>query len=94
MPGKRVQLDEETWSVLRLLARDRMASFQELADEAFADLLNKHGRAADLRGQLKKSAAGVDQSIRKPSRVPEKRGGDDPAIIAPGPSGRRPRGQR
>lgn len=57
MPGKRVQIDEETWSALRLLARDRMASFQELADEAFRDLLAKHGRAADLRTQLKKSAA-------------------------------------
>ena len=37
MPGKRVQIDDETWHVLDLLARDRMATFQELADEAFAD---------------------------------------------------------
>lgn len=57
MPGKRVQIDEETWAALRLLASDRMATFQELAEEAFADLLTKHGRAADLRTQLKKSAA-------------------------------------
>lgn len=57
MPGKRVQFDEETLNALRLLAQDRMASFQELADEAFGDLLAKHGRAADLRSQLKKSAA-------------------------------------
>lgn len=57
MPGKRVQIDDETWSALRLLAQDRMATFQELAEEAFRDLLAKHGRAADLRTQLKKSAA-------------------------------------
>lgn len=57
MPGKRVQIDDETWSALRLLAQDRMATFQELAEEAFRDLLDKHGRAADLRTQLKKSAA-------------------------------------
>ncbi len=57
MPGKRVQIDEETWAALRLLASDRMATFQELAEEAFGDLLTKHGRAADLRTQLRKSAA-------------------------------------
>jgi len=39
MPGKRVQFDQETWNALDLLARDRMQDFQELADEAFADLL-------------------------------------------------------
>ena len=39
MPGKRVQFDDETWHALDLLARDRMQDFQELADEAFRDLL-------------------------------------------------------
>jgi hypothetical protein len=39
MPGKRVNIDDETWMALDLLARDRMATFQELADEALADLL-------------------------------------------------------
>jgi hypothetical protein len=27
MPGKRVQLDDETWNALDLLAKDRMAMF-------------------------------------------------------------------
>ena len=49
MPGKRVQFDAETWAALDLLARDRMMDFQELADEAFRDLLRKHGRPTDLR---------------------------------------------
>ena len=56
MPGKRVQIDDENWSQLRLLALDRMMTFQEVADEAFADLLKKHGRPVDLRAALRKSA--------------------------------------
>jgi hypothetical protein len=55
MPGKRVQFDEETWEALDLLAKDRMADFQELADEAFRDLLAKHGRPLGLKDQLKLS---------------------------------------
>ncbi len=57
MPGKRVQLDDETWDALRLLASDRMGDFQDLADEAFRDLLAKHGRAVGLKSQLMRSAA-------------------------------------
>ena len=56
MPGKRVNVDEETWVVLDLLARDKMATFQELADEAFADLLKKHGRPVGLKAALRQSA--------------------------------------
>jgi hypothetical protein len=56
MPAKRVQFDAETWQALDLLARDRMATFQELADEAFADLLRKHGRPTDLKTALRRSA--------------------------------------
>ena len=50
-----MQIDEETWAALRLLASDRKATFQELTEEAFRDLLTKHGRAAELRTQLKKA---------------------------------------
>ncbi len=56
MPGKRVQIDNDSWAALDLLARERMMTFQELADEAFADLLKKHGRPVDLRAALHKSA--------------------------------------
>ena len=56
MPGKRVQLDDETWQALDLLAHERMADFQELADEAFRDLLRKHGRPTDLKSALRQSA--------------------------------------
>jgi uncharacterized protein with von Willebrand factor type A (vWA) domain len=56
MPGKRIHIDDENWTALRLMARDRMMTFQELADEAFADLLKKHGVPIDLRAALRKSA--------------------------------------
>jgi hypothetical protein len=56
MPGKRIQFDDETWAALDLLARDRMMTFQELADEAFRDVLRKHNRPAGLREALRKSA--------------------------------------
>ncbi len=56
MPGKRVQFDQETWAALDLLARDSMMTFQELADEAFRDVLRKHNRPTGLKEALRKSA--------------------------------------
>jgi len=56
MPGKRVQIDDETWQALDLLARDQMKTFQELADEAFGDLLKKNNRPVNLKEALRKSA--------------------------------------
>ena len=54
--GKRVAFDRETWNALDLMSRDKMMTFQELADEAFRDLLKKHGRPTDLRAALRQSA--------------------------------------
>jgi len=56
MPGKRIRIDDETFAELDMLARDRMMDFQELADEAFRDLLKKHGRPASLKEALRRSA--------------------------------------
>jgi hypothetical protein len=67
MPGKRVQFDDETWQALDLLARDRMQDFQELADEAFRDLLQKHGRPTDLKTALRRSA-GIGLVAEKPPK--------------------------
>jgi hypothetical protein len=72
MPGKRVQFDDGTWNALDLLAKDRMQDFQELPDEAFADLLTKHGRPTDLKTALRKSAEGMD---KRPPAASIKRGG-------------------
>jgi len=62
MPGKRVQFDQETWAALDLLARDRMMTFQEVADEAFRDLLRKHNRPTGLKEALRRSA-GVSAKV-------------------------------
>ena len=57
--GKRVMFDEATWAAVDLYARDSMRTFQELADEAFADLLKKHGRPTDLKDALRRSARAI-----------------------------------
>jgi hypothetical protein len=53
---KLVEFDEETWQALDLLGRDSMKTLQELADEAFRDLLRKYDRPTDLKAALKQSA--------------------------------------
>ncbi len=54
---KLIAFDDDTFDKLKQLARDRMATFQELADEAFADLMKKHGIPVDLKDALRRSAA-------------------------------------
>jgi hypothetical protein len=61
---KLISLDEETYDKLKQLGRDRMATLQDLADEAFDDLLKKHGVPVDLKDALRKSA-GVTKSGAK-----------------------------
>jgi len=53
---KRISFDPETWHALDHLARDRMQTIQELADEAFRDLLKKHRRPVTLKEMLRGSA--------------------------------------
>ncbi len=55
MPGKRLQFDDDVLDALKVLGQDRMATLQDLADEAFADLLKKHDRHIDLGAALKGS---------------------------------------
>jgi len=68
MPGKRVQFDDETWQALDELAHDRMQTFQELAEEAFADVLRKYDRPVGLREALRKSAGQSATVHRLPVR--------------------------
>jgi len=53
---KLIEFDEETWNALDMLARESMKSVQELADEAFADVLKKHHRPVTLQQALRESA--------------------------------------
>jgi hypothetical protein len=69
---KLIAFDEDTFDKLKQLGRDRMATFQELADEAFADLLKKHGIPIDLRDALRKSAR-LDSAENKAAARPKAR---------------------
>jgi hypothetical protein len=53
---KLIDFDDETMAALTQLGRDRMATIQDLADEAVADLLKKHGVPINLKDALRKSA--------------------------------------
>jgi hypothetical protein len=52
---KRIAFDGETWHALHQLSLDSMRSLQELADEAFRDLLKKHHRPVTLKDALRQS---------------------------------------
>ena len=65
---KLIAFDDDTFDKLKQLTRDRMATFQELADEAFADLLKKHGIPIDLKDALRKSVRLTAEPERKRSR--------------------------
>jgi hypothetical protein len=66
MPCKLIEIDPETLQELELLARDSMRDLQELTEEAFHDLLKKHGRPTSLKNALRRStAASKSQQRRK-----------------------------
>jgi hypothetical protein len=50
-----------------------MTTFQELADEAFRDLLKKHGRPTDLKSALRQSARNSPANDSSPHRARRKR---------------------
>ena len=62
---KLIAFDDDTFDKLTQLGRDRMATIQELADEAFADVLRKHGVPIDLKDALRKSASRVSKSAAR-----------------------------
>jgi hypothetical protein len=67
--GKRVQFDDETWATINLLRQERRRSFQQLADEAFRDLLEKYHRPIDLKTQLRESAGAEPRKRKKPRKA-------------------------
>jgi hypothetical protein len=66
---KRIEFDAESYQALDLLARDTMKSLQELADEAFADLLRKYHRPVTLKQALRESTRQLPANDPAP-RVP------------------------
>ena len=74
---KLIAFDPETWNALDLLARDSMSSIQELADEAFRDLLRKHNRAVDLKTALRLSAGEAPAKAQDADRARRRKSDDD-----------------
>ena len=70
---KLIAFDDDTFDKLKQLARDRMGTLQELADEAFADLLKKHGIPIDLKDALRKSAAFTKTPAKKAGSSPRRK---------------------
>jgi hypothetical protein len=70
MPSNRklIDFDPETRQALELLSRDSGRSFQQLADEAFTDLLAKHHRPRTLKDALKQSSRREPANENKPPR--------------------------
>jgi len=84
---KLIAFDDETFNKLKQLGRDRMATIQELADEAFADVLKKHGIPIDLKDALRKSASLSKVPAKKPANSPSK----SPSPKSPSPKSPTPR---
>jgi hypothetical protein len=61
---KLIAFDDDTLDKLKQMGRNRMATLQELADEAFADLLRKHRIPIDLKDALRKSASLSDRPAK------------------------------
>jgi hypothetical protein len=64
MVGKRVQFDDKTWAALDALMSEKGESFQDLADEAFTDLLKKHHQPVGLKAALKESVAAENDNVK------------------------------
>lgn len=65
---KLIGFTPETLQALEMLAADSGKSVQELADEAFADLLRKHHRPASLKEALKESTRREPANDDRPPR--------------------------
>ena len=65
---RRIAFDQETWVALDRLAKDRMMTIQELAEEAFRDLLKKHRRPTTLKEMLQESARSMPANDHQPER--------------------------
>ena len=68
MARKPIGFDPEILQASELLSSDSGRSLQQLADEAFTDLLAKHHRPRTLRDALKQSSRRVPANENKPKR--------------------------
>jgi hypothetical protein len=63
MPGKIIKFEKlQLLEALEQLAKDKSGTFQEIADEAFTDLLKQYKRPTTLLGALKESVKHLEVS--------------------------------
>jgi hypothetical protein len=65
---KLIEFAPEIWLALELLAKDTGRDVQDLAEEAFADLLGKYQRPASLKEALRESARRLPANDDAPPR--------------------------
>ena len=67
---KMIHVATASHDALQTLARETGQSFQDLIDEAIADLLKKHKRPVTLKDMLRESLAGggKDKEASRPKR--------------------------
>ncbi len=65
-----IGFERETYHALHQLSLDRSATLQELADEAFRDLLKKHRRPVGLGEMLRQSARMMPSNDEPVARKP------------------------
>ena len=61
---KLIKFYDDKLGALEALGADKHMTLQELADEAFADLLKKHGRPVGLADALRQSAHMEKKKLR------------------------------
>jgi hypothetical protein len=65
MRGKRVQFDNDTWEAIEAVMDKTSSTFQEIASEAFADLLKKHHQPVGFMAALEEVLGGHKKRSRK-----------------------------
>jgi hypothetical protein len=65
----RIAFSADAWYALDYLAKDSIKAIQELADEAFRDLLKRYGRPVTVRDILRVAAL-LDAALRLEDRKP------------------------
>jgi hypothetical protein len=65
---KLIEFAPEIWLALELLAKDTGRDIQDLAEEAFADLLGKYQRPASLKEALRESTRRLPANDDLPPR--------------------------